>query len=95
VSSDEFDRQCEFARSLELSFALLPDPDGAIARKYRARRLLVSLDKRITYIIDPAGTIAAAFRHELDAGKHEASVRAYFTERLGPPAPEVAPGGDD
>ena len=46
----------------------------------------MSLDRRITYVIDPEGRIAAAFRHELDAGKHDASVRQFFTERLGPPS---------
>lgn len=85
VSSDKFDRQCDFARSLELSFPLIADPDGSIAAKYGARRPLLSLDRRITYIIDPEGRIATGFHHELAVNKHDAGVRAFFTERVGAP----------
>jgi peroxiredoxin Q/BCP len=85
VSSDEFDRQCDFARTLELSFPLIGDSDGAIARKYRARRPLVSLDRRITYVIDPDGRIAAGFHHELAVNRHDQDVRQFLQERLGSP----------
>jgi thioredoxin-dependent peroxiredoxin len=84
VSSDEFNRQCDFARQLELGFPLVADSDGVIARKYGARRPLLSLDRRITYVIDPEGRIAAAFQHELAVGRHEADVRRFLEERLGP-----------
>jgi thioredoxin-dependent peroxiredoxin len=94
VSSDKFDRQCDFARSLELSFPLIADPDGAIAKKYEARRPLLSLDRRITYVIDPDGRIAAGFQHELAVNRHEEEVRRFLTERLGPaPEPAPRPGG--
>ena len=85
VSSDKFDRQCDFARSLELSFPLVADPDSAIARKYGARRPLVSLDRRITYVIDPEGRIAAGFHHELAVNRHDQDVRQFLEQRLGPP----------
>ena len=85
VSSDEFDRQCDFARTLELSFPLVADSDGAIARMYGARRPLTSLDRRVTYVIDPDGRIAAAFHHELAVNRHDADVRRFLAERLGPP----------
>ncbi len=86
VSSDEFDRQCDFARTLELSFPLIADSDGAIARRYGARRPLVSLDRRITYVIDPDGVIAAGFHHELAVNRHDQDVRGFLEERLGAPA---------
>jgi peroxiredoxin Q/BCP len=92
VSSDKFERQCEFAQSLELSFSLIADPDGDIARKYEARRPLFSLDRRITYVIDPDGRIAAAFQHELAVNRHEQDVREFLTQRLGPPAAEADQG---
>jgi peroxiredoxin Q/BCP len=92
VSSDKFDRQCDFARSLELGFPLLSDPDGAIARKYRARRPLLSLDRRITYVIDPEGRIAAGFHHELAVKRHDEDVRQFLEGKLGP-AP-AAPQSD-
>jgi len=94
VSCDKFDRQCDFARSLELSFPLVADPDAAIARKYGARRPLVSLDRRITYVIDPEGRIAAGFHHELAVSRHDQDVREFLTERLGPPPTAAgAPAG--
>ncbi len=90
VSSDEFDRQCDFARTLELGFPLVADSDGAIATLYRARRPITSLDRRLTYVIDPDGRIAAGFHHELAVGRHDADVRRFMTDRLGPP-PAASP----
>lgn len=88
ISSDDNDRQCDFAKSLSIEFPLISDPEGEIARKYGARRRLVSLDRRITYIVDPEGRIAASFHHELAIKRHEQEVREFFTEKLGPsPAP--------
>jgi peroxiredoxin Q/BCP len=81
VSSDEFDRQCEFARSLSLEFPLIADPDGSIAKRYGAKRPLLSLDRRLTFVIDPEGVIAAVFHHETAAGRHEEDVRAFFAQR--------------
>ena len=78
VSSDEFDRQCEFARSLELSFPLIADAEGTVARLYGAHRSLVHFDRRVTYVIDPAGRIAAVFHHELAVGRHETDVRDFL-----------------
>ncbi len=78
VSGEPFDRQCEFAKSLGLDFPLLADRDGSIAASYGAKRLLVSYPRRITYIIDPDGKIAAVFHHELRIQKHEADVRLFF-----------------
>jgi thioredoxin-dependent peroxiredoxin len=92
VSSDPFDRQCEFASSLELSFSLIADPDMAIARKYEARRPLFSLDRRITYVIDPDGRVAAAFHHELAVSRHDQDVRSFLQQRLGPPGADPDQG---
>lgn len=85
VSGDGFDRQCEFARSLELAFPLISDPEQLIAAEYGARRALLALDRRITYVIDPAGRIAAVFHHEITIPRHDADVRAFLAERLGAP----------
>ncbi len=78
MSSDPFDRQCAFARSLELSFPLLSDPDGAIASRYGARRLVTSADRRVTFVIDPEGRVAARFQHELAIARHDADVRDFL-----------------
>jgi thioredoxin-dependent peroxiredoxin len=80
VSSDQLDRQCEFARSLELTFPLIADRSGAIAKSYKAKRPLLTLDRRITYVIDPDGKIAAAF-HSERADKHDREVRDFLGQR--------------
>lgn len=43
--------------------------------------MLVSLDRRITYVIDPQGTIAHTVRSELDAAAHEKEVMRFFEQR--------------
>ena len=94
VSSDGFDRQCEFARSLALEFPLIADPGAAIARRYDAKWPLVQLDRRVTYVIDPEGLVAAAFHHELAIGRHEQDVRDFLARAAGtsgPPAATPAP----
>ena len=59
----------------------MADEDAAIARAYEAKRMLTSLDKRITYVIDPDGRIAHAVRAELNPGEHEKSVMRFLDER--------------
>jgi peroxiredoxin Q/BCP len=93
VSSDPFDRQCEFAQSLELSFPLVADPDGAVAALYHAHRPLLSLDRRVTYVIDPDGRIAAAFHHEIAVRLHDADVRWFLEKHLGPSPGRARPSG--
>jgi thioredoxin-dependent peroxiredoxin len=92
VSSDGFDRQCEFARSLELAFPLIADADGTVARQYGAHRAIVGLDRRVTYVIDPAGLVAAAFHHELAVGRHERDVREFLA-RAAPVATDADRAG--
>jgi thioredoxin-dependent peroxiredoxin len=81
VSTDDFDRQCEFARSLALEFPLVADPDGAISGRYQVLRSFHRVDRRVVYVIDPAGRIAAAFHHELRIGALHDEVQAFFANR--------------
>lgn len=68
VSVDEVGVQCDFARENRLSFPLIADSDEAVSRAYGAMRMLVN--RRITYVIDPQGVIAAIFQHEVQVLKH-------------------------
>ena len=56
----------------------MSDEDGGIARRFGARRLLTSLDRRVTFVVDPAGAVAAVFRHELAIGRHDQDVLAFL-----------------
>jgi peroxiredoxin Q/BCP len=77
VSPDSPQLQCEFASHHELPFVLLSDA-GDVARAYGAHRSMLPLPKRITFVIDPNGRIAARFHHELDIGRHLQGVLAFL-----------------
>ncbi len=78
VSRDDQDSHRRFAAQHRVPYPLLADVDGAISRAYEADRWLVSLVKRITYVIATDRKILGAFRHELSAEKHLSDVRAVL-----------------
>ncbi|HKU44697.1 MAG TPA: peroxiredoxin [Polyangiales bacterium] len=70
ISTDPLDTQCKFAEHYQTSFPILSDPDGAIAREYGVMFPVLPRVKRVTFIIDPEGRIAARFHHEVMWHKH-------------------------
>ncbi len=52
---DDLETQTKFARSLELPFPLLADPEGKIARAYGVAG--DGYAKRVTFIIDTDGRV--------------------------------------
>lgn len=70
VSVDGQDAQCEFATRNELSFPLVADADKAVSRSYGVLRRLLPVARRVTYVVDPEGKVAARFEHELQVGRH-------------------------
>lgn len=78
VSTDGMQTQCNFADKYGVEFPMIADRSGVVSKAYEATRFLLPFNKRITYIIDPAGRIAAAFDHELRAGKHVDDALAYI-----------------
>ncbi len=74
VSTDSTDSHARFRDHHQLPFPLVSDPDKQIVRQYDAEGLLGFMTARITYVIDKAGVIRAAFRHELAIGRHLADV---------------------
>lgn len=73
VSVDDPTSHARFAERHRVPFALVSDPDKALARRYGAVSLLRSLLRstaRVTYVIDKRGRIAAVFDSELSASKH-------------------------
>ncbi len=76
VSPDPSASHARFSDRHSLGFTLLADPDQRIARAYDARRSLLGLTKRITYVIATDRRIQAAIHHELSAEKHLIDVRA-------------------
>jgi len=70
VSSDPFGKQCEFARAHGVSFPIISDADHAIQRAYDVRFAFLPFSHRVTYVIEPRGTIAGVFNHEFQISKH-------------------------
>jgi thioredoxin-dependent peroxiredoxin len=70
VSPDPLDTQCKFAEHYQTSFPILADPDSVIAREYGVVFSVLPRIKRVTFIIDPEGCIAARFHYEVLWYKH-------------------------
>ncbi len=83
VSCDDFPTQCAFARELTVTFPMISDADRAISRAYDVFFPLLPLSHRVTYVIDPRGTIAAVFNHEFQVIKHLDQVM-HFVRSLAP-----------
>jgi peroxiredoxin Q/BCP len=70
VSVDEYGTQCEFASRNELRFPLVSDHDRVISKAYGVLWPGIPFDKRVTFVIDESGQVAAVFRHEIQVSKH-------------------------
>lgn len=79
VSLDDEDSHEQFASKHGLQFPLLSDSSRHISKAYGALGLMsgiLSMTKRITFVIDKQGVIRNVFRHELAIEKHLDDVRA-------------------
>lgn len=81
VSIDDADTQCRFAEHHQLGFPLIADADGRVVRAYGVKRPLVETAKRVTFVIDPDGRVAARFHHELRFRKHVDDVIDFLKSR--------------
>lgn len=70
VSVDDHETQCEFAAATQANFPMISDDSHAISRLYDVLRPFLKLDKRVTYVIDPMGTIRGVFEHEFQISRH-------------------------
>ncbi len=78
VSADSNESHGKFSAKYDVKFPLLADEDKSLARSYGAfggLRSLIGMSKRITYVIDKQGKIAAMIAAELSADKHVRGVR--------------------
>ena len=83
VSPDAIATQLEFASHYQLRFPILADPDRTIARAYGVLFPIVSRVQRTTFVIDPAGLIAARFHHELRFERHVDDALAFLKKVRG------------
>ena len=59
ISLDSVVDQKRFHKEQELNFQLLSDPDGSAAQKLGVLPAGASWTKRVTFVIDPKGTLRA------------------------------------
>ena len=88
ASFDTVEEQLAFAEAEKFGFALISDADRSIGRRYQAERepgedyYEYGLPRRITYLIDPEGRIAAAYDLSgQDLAGHAAQVLADIAAR--------------
>jgi peroxiredoxin Q/BCP len=70
ISPDPLDTQCKFAEHYQTSFPIVADPENRIAREYGVVFPVLPRVKRVTFVIDGDGRIAARFHHELLWHRH-------------------------
>src|SRR5262249_55018515 len=81
ISTDPLDKQCRFAEEHRAAFPMIGDADCAISKAYDVLRPLTSADKRVTYVIDENGAVAAVFHHEIQVTKHVGDVLRWLASR--------------
>ena len=88
ASFDTVEEQRTFADTESFPFALISDPDKSIGRQYHAERepgedhYDWGVPRRITYLIDPEGSIAATYDLTgQDLASHAAYVLADIATR--------------
>jgi peroxiredoxin len=81
VSTDDTTTQCGFAERHNVQFPLIADDGGALARAFGVRRGLLGVAKRVTFVIDPEGTVVGRFHHELSAERHVRDVMELLRSR--------------
>ncbi len=75
ISVDSSASHAAFAQKYQLPFPLLADEKGEVAARYGALSdwLLIQWARRHTFLIDPEGRIAKAYR-SVDTSKHSAEI---------------------
>jgi thioredoxin-dependent peroxiredoxin len=82
ISTDDHERQCRFAEAEKVRFPLIGDKKGEIQALYDVRRPIIGGNRRVTYVIDEEGIVAAVFHHEFQVLRHMDDVRQFFEKRL-------------
>lgn len=70
ISRDDVDTHIRFKEEHDLPFELLADEDGSTAKAYGARVPLLGVNKRVTYLIDSEGKVAAVHSEMMGEESH-------------------------
>lgn len=78
ISQDTINSHLKFKEENKLPFDLLSDPNGKVAKLYKAVVPVLNMNRRVTYLLDEEHKIAAVYENMFTADKH---VKA-MTEQL-------------
>jgi peroxiredoxin len=81
ISTDDHEKQCRFAEAEKVKFPLIGDKKAEIQALFDVKRPILSSNRRVTYIIDEEGIVAAVFHHEFQVLRHMDDVRLFFEKR--------------
>jgi peroxiredoxin Q/BCP len=70
VSSDSEASHAKFVAKHRLPFTLVADREGTVRKRYGVPATLGLLPGRVTFVIDPAGTVRHVFNSQLQATQH-------------------------
>lgn len=69
ISPQSAESHARFAEKCQLSFPLLDDRQGRLQRAFGVRTL-IGRTKRVTFLVDPQGTVADVYRNEILGPSH-------------------------
>lgn len=70
ISGDSAESHAQFVSEHQLPFPLISDQDGSFRRLFGVPRVLGLLPGRVTYVINPAGTICRIYSAAFASGEH-------------------------
>jgi len=62
ISTDKPERLGRFRESVGAPFSFVPDPDGRLTRLYGVKVPILTMAKRVTFVVGPEGRIQDVFR---------------------------------
>ena len=91
ISTDDHERQCEFAEAEKVKFPLIGDKNAEIQALYGVKLPILKSNRRVTFVIDEDGAVAAVFHHEFQVLRHMDDVRQFFEKRSRSKASDAPP----
>lgn len=70
VSADTQETMDRFSESLELPYALVGDPEGAILKAYGVRWPVLGMARRVTFVIGRERKIERVFESQFEVERH-------------------------
>jgi thioredoxin-dependent peroxiredoxin len=80
VSTDPYQRQCRFAEWAGAAYPMVGDGDHTLARSFGVLWPIVSIAKRVTFVIDASSIVRRAFHFEVRIDRHIAHAEAAARE---------------